>query len=71
MEQLPTHCFSCGVLLEAGATAHKEKCAILAVMRKHFGDAPPGVRAAAIECMEACPMPVKSAKSSRSDPDPG
>ena len=34
--QLPTHCQDCGVVLQGGATKHKEGCQILAIIREHF-----------------------------------
>lgn len=34
--ELPSHCFSCGVPLEGGATQHKADCAVRQLIEKHF-----------------------------------
>lgn len=34
--EMPSHCFCCGVLLEGGATQHKEGCAVRQLIEKYF-----------------------------------
>ena len=35
-DNLPTHCFSCGVILQGGATIHRKGCTVLTLIEKHF-----------------------------------